>query len=107
MSGLSAVDWPNSYIGRSVLRPNLARLLQGRGQYVSDLVLPRTFALCDVRTCMLGFCASSATRHMPGVVAVVTGAEPAAVCFAAGGRPVAPQRSEIGTAAGCRGGGRR
>ena len=39
--GLSVLDRPNSYIGRSVPRPNLARLMQGRGQYVSDVVLPR------------------------------------------------------------------
>ena len=40
-SGLTALDRPNSYIGRSVPRPNLARLAQGRGQYVSDVTLPR------------------------------------------------------------------
>ena len=34
-SALSALDRPNSYIGRSVPRPNLARLTQGRGVYVS------------------------------------------------------------------------
>ena len=39
--GLSALDRPNSYIGRSVPRPNLARLTQGRAQFVSDVVLPR------------------------------------------------------------------
>jgi uncharacterized protein YbbC (DUF1343 family) len=33
-SALIALDRPNSYIGRSVPRPNLARLTQGRGQYV-------------------------------------------------------------------------
>ncbi len=38
---LTALDRPNSYIGRSVPRPNLARLMQGRAQYVSDVVLPR------------------------------------------------------------------
>jgi aerobic carbon-monoxide dehydrogenase large subunit len=38
---LSALDRPNSYIGRAVPRPNLARLTQGRAQYVSDLALPR------------------------------------------------------------------
>ena len=30
---LTALDRPNSYIGRSVPRPNLARLMQGRAQY--------------------------------------------------------------------------
>jgi carbon-monoxide dehydrogenase large subunit len=49
-SPLSALDRPNSYIGRSVPRPNLARLTQGRGQYVSDLVLPRMSRFCARRT---------------------------------------------------------
>ena len=55
-SGLSALDRPNSYIGRSVPRPNLARLTQGRGQYVSDVVLPRMahVAFCARRTRMPG-----------------------------------------------------
>ena len=39
--GLSVLDRPNSYIGTTVPRPNLDRLMQGRGSYVSDLVLPR------------------------------------------------------------------
>jgi carbon-monoxide dehydrogenase large subunit len=38
---LAAVDRPNSYIGRSVPRPNARRLLQGSGSYVDDLRLPR------------------------------------------------------------------
>ena len=38
---LSVLDRPNSYIGKTVPRPNLERLLQGRGQYVSDMELPR------------------------------------------------------------------
>jgi carbon-monoxide dehydrogenase large subunit len=52
VSGLSALDRPNSYIGRSVPRPNLDRLTQGRGQYVSDVVLPRMVhvAFCVRRT---------------------------------------------------------
>jgi aerobic carbon-monoxide dehydrogenase large subunit len=41
MSGpLSFLDRPNSYIGKSVPRPNARRLLQGRGVYVDDLRLP-------------------------------------------------------------------
>ncbi len=39
--GLSVLDRPNSYIGKTVPRPNLERLLQGRGTYVSDIELPR------------------------------------------------------------------
>ena len=39
--GLSREDLPNSYIGRSVPRPNVPKLVQGRATYVDDLVLPR------------------------------------------------------------------
>src|SRR5580704_13779199 len=49
-SGLTALDRPNSYIGRSVPRPNLARLTQGRGQYVSDIVLQRMVHVAFVRS---------------------------------------------------------
>ena len=49
-SGLTALDRPNSYIGRSVPRPNLARLTQGRGQYVTDVVLPRMAHVAFVRS---------------------------------------------------------
>ena len=49
-SGLSALDRPNSYIGRSVPRPNLARLVQGRGQYISDVTLPRMLHAAFVRS---------------------------------------------------------
>jgi carbon-monoxide dehydrogenase large subunit len=84
MSGLSPLDRPNSYIGRSVPRPNLARLLQGRGQYVSDLVLPRMVHVAFVRSpyahARIVGIDRDAARAQPGVVAVVTGAELAAVC---------------------------
>ena len=47
---LTALDRPNSYIGRSVPRPNLARLTQGRAQYVSDVALPRMAHVAFVRS---------------------------------------------------------
>jgi carbon-monoxide dehydrogenase large subunit len=58
--------------------------MQGRGQYVSDLVLPRMVHVVFVRSPyaharILGI-DRDAARAMPGVVAVVTGAELAAVC---------------------------
>jgi carbon-monoxide dehydrogenase large subunit len=49
-SVLSALDRPNSYIGRAVPRPNLRRLTQGRGQYVSDVTLPRMAHVAFVRS---------------------------------------------------------
>src|SRR6478672_4866585 len=82
-SGLSALDRPNSYIGRSVPRPNLARLTQGRGQYVSDVVLPRMAHVAYLRSphahARIRSIATEAARQAAGVVAVVTGAELAKV----------------------------
>ena len=82
--GLSALDRPNSYIGRSVPRPNLARLLQGRGQYVSDFVLPRMGHVAFVRSpyahARIVAIDAAEAKRAPGVIAVVTGAELAEVC---------------------------
>ncbi len=80
---LSALDRPNSYIGRSVPRPNLARLTQGRGQFVSDLALPRMAHVAFVRSphahARITVIATAAAREAPGVIAVVTGVELAEV----------------------------
>ena len=82
-SGLTALDRPNSYIGRSVPRPNLARLTAGRGQYVSDVVLPRMVHVAFVRSphahARINQIDTGAAKKAPGVVAVVTGAELATV----------------------------
>lgn len=81
---LSPLDRPNTYIGRAVPRPNLARLLQGRGQYVSDLVLPRMLHLAFLRSphahARILSLDTAAARVMPGVAAVVTGADLAHIC---------------------------
>jgi carbon-monoxide dehydrogenase large subunit len=87
MSGpakLSPIDRPNSYIGRTVPRPNLNRLMQGRGQYVTDIVLPRMVHAAFVRSPyaharILNIDAAEA-KAMPGVIAIVTGPELAKVC---------------------------
>ncbi|HAP46056.1 MAG TPA: carbon monoxide dehydrogenase, partial [Afipia sp.] len=81
--GLSVLDRPNSYIGKTVPRPNLGRLMQGRGQYVSDLTLPRMAHVVFLRSPyaharILKIDATEA-KAMPGVIAVVTGAELAKV----------------------------
>src|SRR5262249_8581920 len=82
--GLTALDRPNSYIGRSVPRPNLARLTQGRGQYVSDVSLPRMAHVAFVRSphahARIKQMKTDASKRAPGVIAVVTGAELAKVC---------------------------
>src|ERR1700758_3271282 len=78
-SGLTALDRPNSYIGRSVPRPNLARLTQGRGQYVSDVTLPRMAHVAFVRSpyahARIKAIDTDSAKKSPGVIAVVTGAE--------------------------------
>src|SRR5580693_722919 len=83
VSGLSALDRPNSYIGRSVPRPNLARLTQGRGQYVSDVTLPRMAHVAFLRSphahARIKTIETAEAKKAPGVVAVVTGAELAKV----------------------------
>src|SRR3954470_19135622 len=80
---LTALDRPNSYIGRSVPRPNLARLTQGRAQYVSDVVLPRMAHVAYVRSphahTRIRSIDTAAAKASPGVIAVVTGAELAKV----------------------------
>jgi aerobic carbon-monoxide dehydrogenase large subunit len=81
---LSALDRPNSYIGRTVPRPNLNRLVQGRGQYVTDIALPRMVHAAFVRSpyahARILKLDTAEAKAMPGVVAVVTGPELAKVC---------------------------
>ena len=60
---LSDLDRPNSYIGKSVPRPNLDRLLQGRGHYVSDMDLPRMAHVVFVRSRMRMRGLSRSTPH--------------------------------------------
>ncbi len=80
---LTVLDRPNSYIGKVVPRPNLERLMQGRGLYVSDMELPRMAQVVFLRSPhahakIIGIDAVEA-RRMPDVIAVVTGRELATV----------------------------
>jgi aerobic carbon-monoxide dehydrogenase large subunit len=80
----SAVDRPNSYIGKSIPRPNAARLVQGRGQYVDDIVLPRLAHVSFIRSphphAKLVGTDAAAALELPGVLAVFTGADLAKHC---------------------------
>src|SRR5580693_6391871 len=83
LAGLSVLDRPNSYIGKTVPRPNLDRLMQGRGVYVSDIELPRMAHVVFLRSPhahakIISIDAAEA-RRKPGAIAVVTGRELAAV----------------------------
>ena len=78
-AGLSALDRPNSYIGKTVPRPNLERLMQGRGLYVSDVELPRMAHVVFLRSphahAKIIAIDADAARRLPGVIAIVTGKE--------------------------------
>ena len=73
---MTVLDRPNSYIGRSVPRPNARRLAQGRGTYVDDIVLPRMAHLAFCRSPyahaeILSIDTAEASA-LPGVLRVVT-----------------------------------
>lgn len=84
MNALTPFDRPNSYIGRSVPRPNAKRLLAGRGRYVTDIVLPRMLHVAYVRSpyahAKIVSIDAEAARAMPGVRLVATGEDLAKLC---------------------------
>ena len=71
-------------IGQPLPRPNLQRLTQGRGRYVSDLVLPRMTHAAFLRSpyahAVITRIDLAAARAMPGVLAVLDGAAMAELC---------------------------
>jgi carbon-monoxide dehydrogenase large subunit len=76
---LSVFDRPNSYIGRTVARPNARRLMEGRGRFVDDLSLPRMVHAAFVRSphahARIHSIDAEKARASDGVIAVYTGAE--------------------------------
>ncbi|GGH41492.1 xanthine dehydrogenase, molybdenum binding subunit apoprotein [Cribrihabitans marinus] len=77
-------DRPNSYIGKTVPRPNAAKLVQGRGRYVDDIVLPRmlhvAFSRSTVAHAKIGTIDLEEAKAVKGVVRIFTGADLAEVC---------------------------
>ncbi len=78
------VDRPNSYIGKSIPRPNAKKLVEGRGQYVDDIVLPRMAHVAFLRSPhaharIVSIDASEALK-VPGVIKVFTGKDLAPHC---------------------------
>ena len=74
------LDRPNSYIGRSVPRPNAPRLTEGRGAFVDDIETGgRTGHAAFVRSpyahARIGSIDADAAKAAPGVIAVVNGRE--------------------------------
>ena len=77
-------DRPNSYIGKTVPRPNAGKLVQGRGRYVDDIVLPRMVHVAFVRSpfahARIGRIDTEEAKSVKGVLRVLTGADLAEVC---------------------------
>ncbi len=71
------LDRPNSYIGRSVPRPNAPRLAQGRGTFVDDVAVARMAHAAFVRSphahARMRSIDTGAAKAAPGVVGVYTG----------------------------------
>jgi carbon-monoxide dehydrogenase large subunit len=85
MSGaLHAIDRPNSYIGRSVARPNAKRLLAGRGRYITDLALPRMLHAAFVRSphahARIVSIDTTMAKKMPGVRLIATAEDLSIIC---------------------------
>lgn len=76
---LNLFDRPNSYIGKTVPRPDARRLLEGRGRFVDDIQLPRMGHAAFLRSphahARIVSIDVAAARAHPGVIAVFTGAE--------------------------------
>src|ERR1700754_2803321 len=81
---LTKLDRPNSYIGRSVTRPNAKRLLAGKGRYVTDMKLPRMLYAAFVRSpyahAKILSVDTSAALEVEGVHLVATGEDLAKLC---------------------------
>ncbi len=71
------LDRPNSYIGRSVPRPNAPRLAQGRGTFVDDVAVARMAHAAFVRSphahARMQSIDTGTAKAAPGVVGVYTG----------------------------------
>ena len=81
---LHAVTADPRYIGASVPRAGARRLVEGRGTYVDDIKLPRlahvVYWRSPVAHCRIVGIERDAARAMPGVIAIVDGAQVAALC---------------------------
>lgn len=83
-SGRSGAPAYDDYIGASLPRPDARRLLQGRGRYTDDILLPRTAHVVYVRSpyAHARIVAIDAVQAAcsPGVIRVVAGREVARIC---------------------------
>jgi CO/xanthine dehydrogenase Mo-binding subunit len=66
-----------AYIGQSVPRPQVRRLVEGQAQYIDDILLPRMVHVAFLRSpyahARINGIDTERAKEMPGVVRVVTG----------------------------------
>ncbi len=81
---LPAVTEDQRHIGVAIPREGVRRLTQGRGQYIDDIEMPRlahvVYWRSPVAHMRITRIDRGAARALPGVIAVVTGPEIAAIC---------------------------
>jgi len=84
LKALPAVTDDPRYIGASVSRPGARRLVEGRGCYVDDITLPRmahvVYWRSPVAHCRILAIHREDAARMPGVLAVIDGAQVATIC---------------------------
>ncbi len=82
--GLTPLDRPNSYIGRSLTRHGARRAVGGRANYTDDIVLPRMLHAAFLRSphahAKIVSIDCQTAQSAPGVVLVMTGPELVAMC---------------------------
>ena len=84
VTGLPPLTDDQRYIGEPVVRSGARRLLEGRGQYLDDINLPRmahvVYWRCPVAHARIISINRDYARMMPGVVGIVDGHQMAEVC---------------------------
>jgi carbon-monoxide dehydrogenase large subunit len=82
---MSTAERP-TLIGKRIPRPEIRRLIRGRGRYVADINLPRmlhlAFVRCPHALARIVSIDGEAARRAPGVALVATGVDVAAHCKA-------------------------
>ena len=80
----SVLGRPNSYIGRSVPRPNAKRLMAGQGQFVDDIKLQRMVHVAFVRSpyahARITGIDTKEASHSAGVIKVITAKDLESYC---------------------------
>ncbi len=84
LNPLPAITDDPRYIGAAVSRPGARRLVEGRGCYVDDITLPRmahvVYWRSPVAHCRILAIHREDAAKMPGVLAIIDGAQVAAIC---------------------------